>query len=176
MDDNQMRVVHKTPTERTEWIVSFDEIGHKLVYKSYPKTIKFLALGFTAILVTTLIVMAMLEEDTVDTRTLTILLLTWPVLGLLIYFFSDKNDVYLTGGAQNIIFFRNKPSEKEVDGFIELIISKSKDYLIQKNGQIDLDLPEEVQMNQFYWLRNSNIISEDEFERLKTDLKTKKLM
>lgn len=68
--------------------------------------------------------------------------------------------------APIILAFKNK-NEKEIRAFSDKIIQISKDYLIKKFSKIDKDLPFEGQLNGIEFLRNKNLISDSEFERLK---------
>ncbi len=68
------------------------------------------------------------------------------------------------------------PNKEEVEKFLDILISKVKDYLKEKYGKIDLDIPEDMLMRNFLFLRNSELITEKEYEELKEDYKQKKIM
>jgi hypothetical protein len=63
-----------------------------------------------------------------------------------------------------------------MENFVEEIIHRTRSVLLEKYGKIDPDLPEEIQMNNLYWLKNRGLISEEAYENLKLEYKTRRLM
>lgn len=73
-------------------------------------------------------------------------------------------------GNQQIEIFRNRPSQFEVDNFIQTLIDRSNSYFKKRYGTVDRDLPTEPQLANYSWLRDSGIITEQEFLQLKNEL------
>jgi hypothetical protein len=90
---------------------------------------------------------------------LSIFILTTPV----------KNEIRLVGGIESLVLLFDKPSEKEVRDFIDEIIGRSKRILLRKYGTIDPDLPEQVMISQLNWLFESEVITKDVFDELKSE-------
>jgi len=87
-----------------------------------------------------------------------------------------EDDIYLTGGQSNLVFFRAIPSEESVLDFIHKVINASKAYLRNKYGIIDTNIPEDVFLSRLNWLKEEEIISEKEFYELKDEYKIKKII
>lgn len=87
-----------------------------------------------------------------------------------------KKEIHLVGGAVNLTFFKNSPSPEEVNTFISEIIRLSKQQLLNKYAKIDAELPEETMFTQLNWLKNRDILTEKEYEELKNEYKTQRLI
>lgn len=74
------------------------------------------------------------------------------------------------------MFLLDSPSQEEMDNFIAEIIKRSRKILLEKYGKVDADLPEETQFNNFYWLKNRGIISEEEYKELKQEYRERRLI
>ncbi len=69
-----------------------------------------------------------------------------------------------------IVLNFKKKNEKKTRDFADSIIEKTKDYLINKYGRIDKDLPIDSQLNSIEHLRIKDLIDEKKFEELKNKL------
>ena len=72
--------------------------------------------------------------------------------------------------GRSLIFNLKKPNPEIVNEFIALLQKRIKEFLKSKYGTIDRDLPLEPQLNNYTWLKNRNIINEEEFNTLKNKL------
>lgn len=70
------------------------------------------------------------------------------------------------------IYFNRKTKTETIE-FVEALILASKQYFVRKYGYVDKDLPKERQFENYRWLLQNNIISEEKYEALKTALKEK---
>lgn len=86
-------------------------------------------------------------------------------------FFLKKKVVTVNvfDGSTLELFF-NKRNKQEVIAFADQIIAASNHYLLRKYGKIDPALPIEPQINNVQFLRNREIITEEEYESLKNQL------
>jgi hypothetical protein len=67
------------------------------------------------------------------------------------------------------LFFNNRNKDQVVD-FADEIIRSSNQHLLRKYGKVDPALPIEPQINNIQFLRDREIISEEEFESLKNQV------
>jgi len=70
----------------------------------------------------------------------------------------------------DIVLYFNSRNREEVTNFASRIINASNAYLLNKYGKLDRDLPIQGQLNSLEFLRNREIITEEQFERLKDQL------
>lgn len=94
----------------------------------------------------------------------------------LIFYTPKFRELHLVGGSVEVTLFPDSPSKEEVDRFVQELIKRSRKILVDKYGKVDPDLPEEAQFSQFAWLKNRDVITEEEYERLKQEYKTKKIV
>lgn len=90
---------------------------------------------------------------------------------LVIMKLTVKNVVNLYVRDNQILELKaDKPGKAEVETFLEDLKTTKKNYLINKYASIDKDLPIDGQLNNLVWLKNSDYISEMEFNELKNQL------
>lgn len=89
---------------------------------------------------------------------------------------QSKDDIFLTGGKSNLIFYRTKPSEEKVLEFIDHIISTRKAYFISTYTVFDKNTTEDDFYYRLNWLKHIKIISEEEHEDLANGFKIQKLL
>jgi hypothetical protein len=150
-----------------EWSVQLDEISHR--YDARGMVVfsgGCLSLFGISALSTLLIINAGWE-------TLLILLL----IALIPIVFGRHLNLYSyfeMGTARGTIsIIQTNPSREKVLEFMNGLISASKQFLIWKYGTVDPDFSQEKQVENFRWLRNNGIISDEEYENLKATLKDK---
>lgn len=79
-----------------------------------------------------------------------------------------------SNSGQPIVLRYTKNSEREIREFSDLLITKSKNYIICKYSKVDRDLPVDNQLYNIEYLRNNNLISDSRFEELKNIILNKK--
>jgi hypothetical protein len=178
INDAELRIKEKESGKLKEWTVNLDLIGWDLIYKGATrKRLYILASFFAALLVFMTIGLFISHDDLKGNLTGIIgCYLLFVTFILLILYLPLKKKIYMVGGAVDLTFFQDSPSKEEVDNFISEIIRLSKQILINKYGKIDSDLPEETVMNQFNWLKNRDLITEEEYIDLKKAYKTRQLL
>ncbi len=172
-----LKVKYSTLGETKEWTVSLENIGDELVYISATRK-KGYIISSVMVVFLIFITIALLMSDDVNGNLPVVLgsyLICGMVMGLL-WFLPLKKEIHLVGGAVNLTFYQNSPSAEEVNIFVNELIKRSKELLIDKYGKVDPDLPEDTMINQFNWLKNRNLISEETYMELKEDYKIKRLM
>ena len=89
--------------------------------------------------------------------------------------YVKSKNVTLIPTAKNgyIEVLKNKPSQSQFDNFIMELSNRIASFLRTKYANIDLDLPIEPQLLNLAWLKDREVISQEEFEKLKSDLTNK---
>lgn len=98
-----------------------------------------------------------------------------PIIISIIFFFialkSKKRIITIqTFEENNIELYFTNNNKNEVKEFANNIIESSNKFLLEKYGIIDKNLPKEPQLDNLYFLRNREVISNIEFEELKNQL------
>lgn len=172
-----LRVKEKQSGEVKEWMVNLETIGHSLIYQSATrKRLYILSSVLTAFLV--FITGALFMSDDFAGN-LPVVIGSYLIFGLMIalsLFSPLKKEIHLVGGGVNLTFFQDSPSPEVVDEFIKEIILLSKKLILNKYAKIDSELPEETMYNQLNWLKNRDLITVEEYEELKQEYKTQRLI
>jgi len=177
LKDNMLYVKTKSINETKEWTVKVETIGTTKYYQKRSKLIEYLVAGFLILFAISISVASILDkEHFVGVGPILFSLTLFGGLAALIITSPRKKELTILGGSTEVTFFPDSPSKEEVEAFIEVLMENSKKILLEKYGKIDIDLPEETQMNNLNWLKNQEILSEEEYERLKLEYKTKKLV
>lgn len=177
LKEDSISVKLKTISATKEWDVKLEALGDQTVTIRNTRKLAIFFSIFSALFGIYIIVINLsgikhtLEPEVAITIGLIYMLIGW-ILSLI----PSTRTITIVGGQQSLSFFLDSPSEEEVRKFIELIITRSKEVILEKYGMIDPDLPEEKMMNQLNWLRNQNIITESKYQDLKTEYKTRKLL
>ena len=165
--DNKLRVVKKTIFKYMEYDIPLENIEYnKTVKKEINRDLIFLSL------ITFLVgvVFNMADGDIIFAvfSVLSVILL---VIGLS----TKKRTITIDthSGAPIILGFR-KVNEKIIRDFADLLIEKSKHYVIKKFSKVDKDLPVENQLLNIEYLRNNDLIDDSKFEELKNIILNKK--
>lgn len=77
--------------------------------------------------------------------------------------------IHALDGNKIELFFNNR-NKDQVVAYADQIIESSNKYLLRKYGKIDPALPIEPQINNIQFLRDREIITEEEYEALKNQL------
>lgn len=94
--------------------------------------------------------------------------------GLVTYIKSKNVLLIPTHNNGYLEFIKNKPNKDEFEAFIKKLSDEITLFLKSKYAKIDLEMPVEPQLMTLGWLREKDIISEEEFENLKHNLVNKK--
>jgi len=86
-------------------------------------------------------------------------------------FIDKKRTITLvTYNGNNIILYFTKSNKAQVNEFIDNVFKAANSFLLAKYQKIDKALPIEPQLDNIQFLRNREIISEEEYEALKDRL------
>ncbi|RIH63334.1 hypothetical protein D1164_20320 [Mariniphaga sediminis] len=179
LQDNILHVKTKSMGEKNEYTIDIEFLGDEKFYKTHSRLgPRIIGIVFFAIMLIA-IYGFLLEENRSESSNIVGLVLGIIVgggIGLLAFLSPLRNELHLVGGSSQVMFFLNSPSKEEMENFVEEIIHRTRSVLLEKYGKIDPDLPEEIQMNNLYWLKNRGLISEEAYENLKLEYKTRRLM
>ncbi|RDC62365.1 hypothetical protein [Adhaeribacter pallidiroseus] len=125
-----IRVICKSIKEDLEYTIKYDQLGFDIV-KRHDKTaiLPAIFLSFFFLLDLYLLVDALIHRE--RTAIVVMWLLSAVFFGVitgLAFYQTNKNRVYLTGGAKVLSLLRAKPSEAEVDLFIEATLKAIRTY------------------------------------------------
>jgi len=175
LTDQELSVKSQSLKEKKEFIIKLDTLGQEIFYQSDPPIIKNIIAMICGLVPIAITFAYFFAKEPPDKATTIVNLILWTPMALILFLSKGKNDVHIVGGQNTATFFRDIPDTKTVDTFVQKVIEKSKEYIYKKYAKVDTDLPEEQQMSIFHWLYSRDMISEEEYERLKQEYKTKKI-
>jgi hypothetical protein len=159
-------VIEKSLTDYHEFHIDFDEFStRKTVKREINNSLLFFVFSFTIITLIKFVVFLDSEKGLFGTMFFLFLTLAFLFSAII----TKKQIVILTNlyDQPNLQMPFKNSNEKDVREFADLIIKKTKEYLISKYAKVDKDLPRESQFEKIISLKDRNIISEQEFDRLK---------
>jgi len=172
----KLQVNIKSTKEQNEWTCSLEELGLKKLYKKQPRFLLNLAVVVCFAIALAAAITYFFFPEQIDAGGFYINTVLWGFLGLFFMLVPVKNEVYLYGGSQDLAFYRNIPNEESVDQFLDELIQATKEYLREKYTKIDKDLAEDIQIENFKWLKDIEVITEQEYQELKEELTRQKLL
>ena len=177
INNTALRIREKESGELKEWTINLESIGYNLIYQESTRKRLYIMASFLAAFLVFITISLFLSDDFMGN--LPVVIGAYVIFGLAIggsLFSPLKKEIHLVGGAVNLTFFKNSPSPEEVNTFISEIIRLSKQQLLNKYAKIDAELPEETMFTQLNWLKNRDILTEKEYEELKNEYKTQRLI
>ncbi|EAS19868.1 hypothetical protein BBFL7_02268 [Flavobacteria bacterium BBFL7] len=114
------------------------------------------------------------EGDSTTIIPVLIFLLSGFLCSSFITFLYYRNNIIIPSTSGVIVLYKNIPDEKTVDNFLTILKESINHFLKEKYAKVDIDLPKEQQFNAYNYLRERDIISEDEYQDLKKKLKSGK--
>lgn len=173
--DDKIFVKIKTHTEQNEWHSSLEEIGLKKLYKKQSKTVQLICSAVCFCIVLTAFFTYIFFPNQISTDSFVGNSIVWSLVGIGLLLIPIKNELIVYGGTQDLVFFRNLPNDESVEEFVNTVITKTKKFLRSKYAKVDKDLSKEIQIGNFNWLKNIEVISEEEYESLKEELNREQL-
>ena len=177
LNNTTLRVREKQSGELKEWTVNLENIGYNLIYQSATRKRLYIMAAILGAFLLFITIALFLSDD--FTGNLPVVIGSYLIFGLLIalsLFSPLKKEIHLVGGGVNLTFFQDSPSQEEVNTFINEMIRLSKQILLNKYAKIDPELPEETMFTQLNWLKNRDLITEEEYRELKAEYKTQRLI
>lgn len=171
--DDLIKLKSKNLTSSEEVTINLEELDPtRLIYQ---KKTDNLMLGVTfffgAFFIINLVNPANYEPNDDGLLGVLIFLFGASVIAGLITFLKSKNVIIIpTINNGYIELFRARPNKMDVDNFITELSAKVNQTLKNKYGKIDLDMPIEPQLMNINWLHERKVISDVEFEKMKSEL------
>ena len=172
------RVIIKTQNinKYEEYYVKFDNLGLDLTRKQ-TKSIMLLIPFYVAL--TGLEIYVLIDEYQKGVRFPKLLFWIGGVAlfaaGAVYSFFQKTDKVFIQGGSEVLALDGSKPDSKTVNDFITSLQTTMKSYYRKRYAIINPNLDKESQIFNYQWLKEIEAITEDEYEKLVSDLKTKRL-
>lgn len=152
---------------KRERVLRLDEIGHKYeIQQSSTITSNFLTIFFLIFIFFLIPFLPSIFESNIISLFLLSLFFIPILLGILL----QEKVILLQAKAEPLVFFWSKKDKAEIELFVNEIIQHSKRFLVWKFGQPDKDLPKDKQIDNFKWLRDNLVITEEEYQVLKQQL------
>lgn len=152
-------------TGTSEWSVRLDEIDFQ---QSIRKMDLFSNGCLMAVALITLSTVAIANFSFATGFIVFVISLTPLILGRLL-----NQDRYIQiNTKKGLLLIGNSKKDKARNSeFLAALKNASKKYLTWKYGTVDADLSFEKQIENYWWLRNNEIITEEEYGKLKDELK-----
>lgn len=167
IDDSGVKIIEKSPGNYQEYHASFDEIGFERATEK-KSTRGWLYVSLFFLLLATSHFIDIISGGKFDKDSMfAVLLIALTTYGIFLY--TSKNCVYIVGSFVQLELFRNKPSIKEVDEFVEKILEARRTYLRNKYAKVDKYKSLENQLCDFSRLKDEKVISEEEYEKLREE-------
>lgn len=167
----EMRSIRKI--DRYE--IRIDKLGFQTQYQADNTLPGKIFLAVCVVIPTALIIVELAMHN-IGLRNLMVNCLCWFGLALFSLLKQHQDDIYLVGGDKNLVFYRNIPSEEKVLDFIALINRTTKEYIKNKYLTFDPATSDEEYWARLNWLKETELITEEEFEDYKIDLEIKRLL
>ena len=152
-------------TGRREWSVRLDEVS--LQHNS--RNIGIFSNGCLFSVVVIIVCTAMIAWLSVATMAIVLAVSLTPLILGRIANYTDYTQINTKRGY--IIVSISEKHKKQSEEFLTALKEATKKYLCWKYGSVDADLPFERQIENYWWLRNNAIISDEEYRQLKEQLK-----
>lgn len=177
--ENRLHVKTSSLGEKNEYTIDIEHLGAEKYYKTYSRVGPRIV-GAVFYVLMLMVIIGFLQEDhwtaSENLGALILGILLCGGLGSLAFFAPLRNEIHLVGGSAQVMFLLNSPSKEEMENFINIIITRAQRILTDKYSKVDPDLPEEIQINNFYWLKQRGLISEEHYEELKQEYYRQRLI
>ena len=171
------RIIVETKTLRKidKYEVKLDRVGLDTYYQSDNTIAGKIFLAVCVVLVIASIVGYFLSNEK-DSGIWIFNAILWLLMGCFAYFKKHQDDIYLVGGQNNLVFYRDIPNEKAVLEFIDKVKEQAKKYMKAKYTIFDSTTVEQDFYSRINWLRDREIISYSEYADYKSNFETQKLL
>lgn len=158
-----LRIERRTSLDSIEYEVSFEHIHNKKKIQTVTND-NLLVISFCLLVIGLLFQLGSNKE-------FSILLLIGAAFFLSLALFTRQKTITIpTYNGEKIELFFNNQNKQEVLDFSNQIIKASNSFLLNKYGKIDKTLPLEGQLVHLDFLRDRDVITDEEYENLKNQL------
>lgn len=168
---NVLLVTESTFFESSEFEIPLEEIlVKKIVKQTTTGILPILGFLFFSFMFTLFLLFKIFSDVKVESGVLVFMFMLSAVAFIFAYISRKKSILIPTINNRIIEVYQNRPKKLVTNEFIENLRLKVVEYLKNKYAQIDKDLPIEGQLENIIWLKNNDILNEEEFQKLKTEL------
>ena len=178
LTDRKVVIVEKSFFDDKEWEARYNELGLDLVKIKSREGIGNAAL-FGGLLIVTAFMTFKAFTDGTDIKLAFLFLFFCFMWGTVLWWSIQKYfaaHFVLRGGQKTLTFFINSPNEKTVKEFIDQIRERTKGRLKEELTHFDPDLSFEDQLSNLKYLKNIDVIEQEEFERIREQLRERHLI
>ncbi len=165
----------KTLKKINKYEIRLEDLGFNKLYQADNTKPGKITSGIFFLIPFIVLIVSIVKHD-IDIFFLVYISVMFFILAALIYFKQGQDDIYLTGGKQNLVFYRMIPNEPVVLKFIDEVILTTKEYLKDKYARFDDYTLEQSYINGLIYLKNQEIITSQEFQEFIDDYKTSRLL
>lgn len=177
LTDRKILIVEKSVFDEKEWEARYNELGLDIVKIKSREGIGNAVL-FGGLLIVCSILTYQAFTDGTDIK-LAFLFLFFCIMWGTVFWWSIQKyfsaHYVLSGGYKTLTFFINSPDEKTVKEFIDQIRERIKQNLKEELTHFDPDLSFEDQLSNIKYLKNIEVIEQEEFEFIREQLREKHL-
>lgn len=178
LTDRKVVIVEKSVFDDKEWEARYNELGLDLVKIKSREGIGNAVL-FGGLLIVTAFMTFKAFTDGTDHKLAFLFLFFCFMWGTVFWWSIQKYfaaHFVLRGGQKTLTFFINSPNEKTVKEFIDQIRERTKGRLKEELTHFDPDLSFEDQLSNLKYLKNIDVIEQDEFEKIREQLRERHLI
>lgn len=175
LTSDKITVETRNWSKTDKYEIKLDRLGLDIHYQSDNTIAGMIFFGFCIALLVAITVVHLWVEP-MDLGILIFNYGLWSFLAMFAYLKPHADDIYLVGGQTNLVFYRNIPNEQAVLSFIEQIRTSIKAYLKKKYTVFDDTTIEQDFYARIAWLRDREVITNNEYSELKHSFDTQKLL
>lgn len=152
-------------TGKSEWSVRLDEVS----LQHNTRNIGIFSMGCLFAFVAVVVCIAAMSFLSYTAIVILVVIASTPIILGRIANYTNYTQINTKRGYITVSISRK--NKKQAEEFLAALREASKRYLCWKYGSVDPDLPFERQVENYWWLRNNAIISDEEYHQLKEQLK-----
>lgn len=161
----------KNLTSSQEVEIPFEEINlKKIIKQSKTDGLITVVCAFFGVIFLLGIILKISGKDDITWSTILLFLVFTILSGLITYVNYKRLILIPTANNGHFEILDGNPTKEITDRFINNLTLKTNSYLKNKYGQVDKDLPIDPQLTNLMWLKERNILKEEEFIELKNKL------
>lgn len=92
------------------------------------------------------------------------------IIMLIIFLYTWRTYEIFSCGDLNLVLFHQSPSKAVYEEFMDTLRHRRREYLKERYGHIDKDMPITDELLKLAALRDREVITDDEFKQIKSDL------
>ena len=163
MTDSGLKVNKRTLLDKFEFEIPFEQIHNKMKIQTITNN-NLIVISASCFILATLFLLGTLSEIS------PLLYFAGFVFTFLVIVTRKKSITISTYIGEQIELFFTKTNRENVQEFATNIIKASNSFLLKKYGKVDKALPIDSQLNELKFLRDREVIDEEQFDNLKSQL------